>query len=109
MSSSPVTLQWSPVSGATEYIVRWRQSGYGGYTYSWVNGTERNISWLDPSVVYEWWASARNDYAIGADSKTWQFTSPPTTSIMRSQDIPDGFVEIEVYDNGEHYTFIEQE
>lgn len=109
MPSSPVTLQWSPVGDALEYLVRWRQLGYGGYTYSWVDGTERDVNWLDPNVVYEWWTSARNDYAIGADSATWQFTSPSTTSLMWSQGVPDGFVKIEVYDDGEFYTFIEPE
>ena len=110
MSSEPVSLQWSPVEGAVEYLLRWRQLGVGGYTYSWIDGTEQDIYWLDPSVVYEWWTSARNAYAIGADSEAWQFTSPPTTSLMWAQDIPDGFVKIEVYDgDGKLYTFIEPE
>jgi len=28
------------------------------------------------NATIEWWVSARNDYAIGADSEKWQFTTP---------------------------------
>jgi hypothetical protein len=71
----PVTLEWAPVSGAVEYLVRWRQEGSGGYAWDWATDTQF-IPGLYPSTTYEWWISARNEYAIGTDSEIWQFTTP---------------------------------
>ncbi len=71
----PVTLDWSSVSGAVEYLVHWRKVGDLGSYYYWVDDTQV-IPWLSPSTTYEWWASARNEYAIGTDSEIWQFTTP---------------------------------
>jgi hypothetical protein len=72
--ATTVTLRWSPVSGAVDYGVAWRKLGQGGYSYSWVEDTETAKSLL-ASTTYEWWVSARNDYAIGAASPKWQFTT----------------------------------
>lgn len=74
--TTTVTLQWSSVSGAIEYLVHWREVGQGGYTWRRVNDTQTTISWLSVNTTYEWWISARNDYAIGTDSEKWQFTTP---------------------------------
>jgi hypothetical protein len=76
VSGSTVTLRWSAVSGAIEYLVRWRETGEGGYIYTWVTGTQYTVGGLSANTTYEWWVSARNSYAIGTDSATWQFTTP---------------------------------
>lgn len=107
----PVTVQWSPVSGASEFLLRWRPAEDNGYTYSWVNGTEQNLGWLDldPNTVYEWWTSAGNAYAVGAESASWQFTTPLTApSLMEAQDAPDSTVKSVVYEDGEFYNVIER-
>lgn len=85
LPSLSVTLQWSAVDGAVEYLVHWRKAGEGGYTYSWVTDTQKEIRWLEPQTSYEWWISARNDYAIGNDSETWQFTTPAESSLTSPQ------------------------
>jgi hypothetical protein len=85
--TTTVTLQWSSVSGAVEYLVHWRQVGQGGYNYRWVNDTQTTISWLSTNTTYEWWISARNDYAIGTDSETWQFTTPVGSSSVSLQNL----------------------
>jgi hypothetical protein len=33
------------------------------------------------------WVCARNDYAIGADSEKWQFTTPVEPSSVSTQDL----------------------
>jgi len=76
LSSLPVTLRWSAVGGAVEYRVFWRRLDQGGYTARWVTGTQTEIRGLEAGTTYEWWVSARNDYAIGDASETWQFTTP---------------------------------
>lgn len=73
--SRGVTLQWSPVPGALEYLLRWRLVGEIGYSYQWVNDTQFT-QWFWSARTVEWWVSARNDYAIGTDSEVWQFTTP---------------------------------
>jgi hypothetical protein len=73
-SPRPVTFQWTAVPGAVDYILHWRPAGQGGgFSYTWVDVTQISISWLDPSTHYEWWVSARNDFAIGTDSDIWHF------------------------------------
>lgn len=91
--TTTVTLQWSSVSGAVEYLVHWRKVGEGGYSYQWVSDTQTTISWLSINTTYEWWVSARNDYAIGADSETWQFTTPAGSLSVPPQDSNFSFVE----------------
>lgn len=97
-----VTLDWSPVNGSIEYLWRVRMVGDTGYTYGWTTDTQREINWLDPGLEYEWWVSGRNDYAIGADSQTWQFSLPPRESITDLMpQKPDGVVVID--GNGNEY------
>jgi hypothetical protein len=86
-----VTLQWSPVPGAVDYLVRWRPVGENGYTYDWIQGTQM-LDYFSASSTYEWWVSARNDYAIGADSQTWQFTTPAASSFVPTQGPKHSFV-----------------
>jgi hypothetical protein len=96
--TTTVTLQWSSVSGAVEYLVHWREVGEGGYTYRWVNDTQTTISRLSANTTYEWWISARNDYAIGADAEIWQFTTPAGALSLPSQDVNHDIIVIE-YDD----------
>jgi hypothetical protein len=82
-----VTLRWSPVSGAVEYVVHWRTLGQGGYSYESVTDTQTTLTWLGPNPTYEWWVSARNNFAIGADSEKWQFTTPGGSSSVSTQNL----------------------
>jgi len=84
--ATTVTLQWSSVSGAVEYLVRWRTPDEGGHTNSWLNDTQMTESFAS-GTTYEWWVSARNDYAIGADSEKWKFTTPVEPSLVSTQDL----------------------
>lgn len=78
--STVATLQWSSVPGAVDYLVCWRQVGLGGYNYEWQSGTQQ-AAYLSNNSTYEWWVSARNDYAIGTDSPKWQLTTGPAPSL----------------------------
>jgi len=85
--TTTVTLQWSPVSGATGYQVNWRKVGQGGSYTQPVTGTPSTIIWLSTNTTYEWWVSARNDYAFGVDSEKWRFTTPVGSSSVSTQDL----------------------
>jgi hypothetical protein len=75
------------VSGAVEYLVHWRTLDQAGHDYSWLNDTQMTNSWLSANTTYEWWVSARNDYAVGADSEKWQVTTPAGSSSLSSRDL----------------------
>ena len=74
--TTSVTLQWSAVPDAIDYLLMWNEVSGFSYSYTWVNGTQLTIA-VNPSTVYEWTVSARNDYGVGTASETWQFTTPP--------------------------------
>lgn len=74
LSTTRVTLEWSPVGGGVEYFVRWRPKGAHFVTNRWV--AETQITDRVYSGANEWWVAARNGYAIGADSPVWEFTAP---------------------------------
>ncbi len=92
-----VTLQWTPVSGATGYLVHWSETDTGGYNYQWVDEASYFVDWLDDDTTYRWWVSAYNDYAIGADSETWRFT---TTSVSAAETNSETFIGFRV-ENGD--------
>jgi hypothetical protein len=73
--SRMVTLQWSAVPGAVDYLVRWHEASESGYNFAWIQATQM-AEYLYAGTTYEWWVSARNDYAIGTDSARWQFSTP---------------------------------
>lgn len=83
LAGTQVTLQWAPVPGAVDYLVRWRELGERGYGYDFLGTTQMAMSGLEADTAYEWWVSARNDYAIGTESPVWQFTTGPVP-------VPDG-------------------
>jgi hypothetical protein len=77
LTSWPVTLQWSAVSGALEYYVTWRVAGQLSERTRFASGTQTNAEELSANTTYEWWVRARNGYAIGDRSEVWTFTTPP--------------------------------
>ncbi len=77
--TTSVTLQWSAVPDAIDYLLMWNEVGGFSSSYTWVNGTQLTIA-VNPSTVYEWMVTARNDYGAGNVSETWQFTTPPGLS-----------------------------
>jgi hypothetical protein len=94
--SLPVTLQWSAVDGAVEYQPHWRNVGGVFTVVSWVTETQMGLYWLEANASYEWWVSARNDYAFGEDSEIWQFTAPPESSSLSPVDLHRFVVEDDV-------------
>ena len=77
ISTENVLLQWEPVDGAVEYLIRWGESTKTSRWVPWVSDTQYHITYgLKPSTSYEWSVAARNDYAIGEFS-TRQFTTAP--------------------------------
>jgi hypothetical protein len=93
LSSLPVDLEWSAINGAVEYIVHWTVTGYGGYTYSFTTDTSFTIGWgLDPNTTYDWWITARNDYAWGTDSEKWQFTTPTEMLTIPQKNLNPSFI-----------------
>jgi hypothetical protein len=70
-------LVWNAVAGTVEYAISLhdvdRDYWYGMNT----SLTEVTLSWpaLDPNTHYDWYVTARNDYAWGTDPSTWQFTT----------------------------------
>ena len=75
-SSTPtVTLRWSPLSGATQYMARYRPIG-GFETSRVISDTSVSVGPLGAATMYEWWVSGINDYAVGSPSTRWRFTTP---------------------------------
>jgi hypothetical protein len=77
-------LNWNAVAGAVEYSVTLhdmdRDYWYGIDTTT----TQVTLSWppLYPLTHYEWYVEARNNYAWGTSSVTWQFiTTSGSTSL----------------------------
>ncbi len=50
-SSSSISLSWSTVSGATKYVLYKKVSG-GNYSGSYVSGTSKVVTGLDPDTTY---------------------------------------------------------
>lgn len=88
----PVNLEWSAVNGAWEYLVHWRRTGLGGYSYTYTADTNFTIWGLNPNTTYEWWITARNDYAWGLESEKWQFTTPAETLSITQENLNPIFV-----------------
>lgn len=80
-STLPATqadMQWSAVSGAVDYLVEYREVGTSGRSINWPVDLQLTARSLEPNTTYEWWVSARNDYAIGTESAPWEFTTGPS-------------------------------
>jgi hypothetical protein len=110
LAGTVVTLQWSPVSGAAEYLVHFVAGS--AHNVRAVGGTETTITWLSPNTTYEWWVQARNDYAWGTDSTHWQFTTGASGSSIQlnpSYSLPPLRDHIVVESNGTTIVFEEQD
>jgi hypothetical protein len=91
LSSLAVTLQWSDVDGAVEYVVYWQEVGGSLTWYRWATETQEEITGLEANATCEWWVAVRNDYAISEDSETWRFATPAESSSISSQDLDCSF------------------
>ncbi len=89
-SETSVRLTWEPVSGAAEYLVRYREAGAGWYRWVWTPDMQTTLN-LGGGTTYEWWVTARNSYAVGLDSEIWRFTTPVTAAAAPESESP-GFV-----------------
>jgi len=87
-SSLSVRVNWEPVSGAREYLVRYQEVDAGAYSWDWTSDTEITRT-FSSGTTYEWRVAARNDYGIGPDSETWRFTTPVGSSVAM-QDAKNG-------------------
>ena len=84
--TTTVTLRWSPVDGAVQYLVTWNKTGTNLVGSRWVNDTQVTASGFSANSTYRWWVKARNDYAFGNAAQFWQFTIPPMSSSTSVQD-----------------------
>lgn len=84
-SLTPITLQWEPVEGAIEYLVRWTETGASWYNFAYTSETCYTLWGVTPSATYDWWIAALNEYAIGIDSEKWQFTAPAETQSINDE------------------------
>ena len=71
----PVTLTWTSVAGAAGYQVHYGRVGSGSYTLLQTGGTSYVLNSPNPNSTYEWWVNAYNNYAYGASSPRWRFTT----------------------------------
>jgi len=79
VSGSCATLEWEPVSGALEYLVKVQRAGTTSYNFAFVPASQLNFtySYIVPEYDrYEWWVSALNSGAVGDESEHWQFNTP---------------------------------
>ena len=72
--SKYITITWNSVPGATGYKLFVHPVGSGGTIYFTV-GTSRLILNQQANTTYEWTVQARNSYAFGNASPTWQYTT----------------------------------
>lgn len=73
LAGQEATVEWSPLPGAVGYGINYVDGQMHRATFvedhSWV------LSNLQPNTEYEWWVVARSDYAWGAESEHWTFTT----------------------------------
>jgi len=79
ISNVPITLEWSPVTGADYYYLWWHEVGSGSYFWREIANTQTELFANDDTTI-EWFVRAVNDYAIGTISDVWQFTTNLGTS-----------------------------
>jgi len=92
LSTRSVTLKWSTVPGAVQYLLFWKRDGDPWlFNAAWVDNTQMTFNWLSYNSTYRWWVSARNEYAIGIESETWLFTTPAGVSGDTFQNLDKGY------------------
>ncbi len=73
-SSTQVVFDWEDVPGADKYTIHYQIEG--SY-WTLVPVTDSTITRnLEASTTYNWYVQAVNDYAYGANSGFWTFTTP---------------------------------
>jgi hypothetical protein len=73
-SSTQVTFDWEDVPGAVEYVILYQVQGSSWLLIYVTDSTiTRN---LQAGKTYNWYVQAMNDYAYGANSDLWTFTTP---------------------------------
>lgn len=78
ISGTSVNLEWQPVTGALEYLVKIQRAGTTSYSFAFVPAAQLNYTYtIIPEVNrYDWWVSAVNSGAVGDESERWQFDTP---------------------------------
>ena len=74
--NNPVpTLRWNAVAGAVAYSISLHDIDRGYWYGMDETTTQLTLSWptLEPLTHYDWYVEARNGYAWGTSSATWQF------------------------------------
>ncbi len=72
-----VTLQWTTVTNALDYLVVWYPaSAASSFDFAYVNGTSLTIGPLQENTTYDWYVQARNSYADGTPpNPAWEFST----------------------------------
>jgi hypothetical protein len=79
--ANSVTLQWSAVTGAIDYLVVWYPAtSLSSFDFAYVSGTSLNIGPLFANTTYEWYVQARNDYADGIETNPVSFNTSATVT-----------------------------
>ena len=66
-------LEWTPMSSANEYLVRWSKEGSTSVRNTWTSDLHYSIAGLNSGSVYKWWVSAVSDYGVGGNSDSMEF------------------------------------
>ena len=72
--STQVIFDWEDVTGAVEYVIRYQEQG-SFWLLTYVTDSTMTAN-LQANTTYNWYVQAINDYAYGASSDFWTFTTP---------------------------------
>ena len=78
--TTSVTLDWTPVYGAVNYLVGVGPLQGTSYTYL-VTETQVSVNGLSNGTTYQWWVQAWDEHGYGAASPAWQFKIAPLLAI----------------------------
>jgi len=76
IAGTSTMLEWTPMSSANEYLVRWSKEGSTSVRNTWTSDSHYSIAGLNSGSVYKWWVSAVSDYGVGGNSDSWSFSTP---------------------------------
>jgi hypothetical protein len=77
VASNGLSLTWNAVPGAVEYAVFIGVLNSYSRTVYFSNSPQVQLPDLSPNTQYQWYVQARNSYAWGTASPTWNFTTSP--------------------------------
>lgn len=85
---SSVTLQWTTVSNALDYLVVWYPANTASsFDFAYVDGTSLTIGPLQSNTTYDWYVQARNSYADGTPpNPAWEFNT--SSASVSGQSLP---------------------